>query len=178
MSAEVFLGRDVITEKEVAIKTLKTQKSHDETEEILEFENEVEILKNLEHDGIVRMYEAGMDGTMIYTNHEVEHDISYIVMEYERNEFFDFCLAMGAQGERSGKFFLHQLVDSIKYLHDRDIAHRDLKLENMLVDKNLNLKIVDFGFAVKDKVHNLTQCCGTASYAAPELHEQKPYSGK
>ena len=68
-------------------------------------------------------------------------------MDYERNEFFDFCVSMGAQGEQSGKFFLHQLVDSIKYLHDKDIVHRDLKLENMLVDKNLNLKILDFGFA-------------------------------
>ena len=95
----------------------------------------------------MKLHEAGVDGTFLYTNHEVEHDIPYIVMDYERNEFFDFCVSMGAQGEKSGKFFLHQLVDSIKYLHDKDIIHRDLKLENMLVDKNLNLKILDFGFA-------------------------------
>ena len=148
-------------------------------EKAIEFESEISILKGLDNDGIVKMHEAGKDGVCIGTNNKVfRENISYIVMDYEENEFFDFCVCMGAQGEEAGKFFLHQLIDSIKYLHDQDIAHRDLKLENMLIDEDLNLKLVDFGLAVKSDIDNLTQWCGTPCYAAPEIHRQVPYNAK
>ena len=80
------------------------------------------------------MHEAGKDGSVLLTNGKVQSNISYIVMDHVPIEFFDFCVCMGAMGEEAGKFFLSQLLDSLSYIHNKDIAHRDLKLDNMLLD--------------------------------------------
>lgn len=68
---------------------------------------------------------------------------------------FDLCQSLGGMGEDAGKFFLHQLLDVLEYLHSRRVVHRDLKLENILLDEDLNLKVADFGFATDAKIENL-----------------------
>merc|ERR1719295_2478054 len=85
---------------------------------------------------------------------------------------------MGAMGEDAGRFFLHQMLDSVEYMHSRRVVHRDLKLENILVDDNLNLKVADFGFACYKNIDALRSYRGTMTYMAPEIKEGKPYDGK
>lgn len=81
------------------------------------------------------------------------------------------------------RFFLKQLSDCLKYLHSANknkdsIVHRDLKLENIVIDDRHNVKLIDFGFATatypgeKLKTH-----CGTPSYMAPELCQRREYDG-
>ena len=84
---------------------------------------------------------------------------------------------MGAMGEDAGRFFMNQMVESIDYMHNLRCCHRDLKLENILVDKYLNLKIADFGFACYKSIENLKSYRGTMTYMAPEIKESKPYDG-
>lgn len=60
----------------------------------------------------------------------------------------------------------------------KDVAHRDLKLENLLIDENLNLKVADFGFAKNNNVNKLKSYKGTHTYMAPEIRESKVYDGK
>ena len=62
---------------------------------------------------------------------------------------------MGAMGEKAGRFFMNQLIDSIEYMHKKGVVHRDLKLENILIDRKMNLKIVDFGFATYKSIKKL-----------------------
>ena len=52
-------------------------------------------------------------------------------------------------GEEIGRFIMHQLLDILVYIHTKGVVHRDIKLENILIDKNMNIKLIDFGFAAK-----------------------------
>ena len=63
-------------------------------------------------------------------------------------------------------------------MQSKGVAHRDLKLENILVDNELNIKIADFGFATFKNVNKLESYSGTMTYMAPEIKESKQYDGK
>jgi serine/threonine protein kinase len=65
------------------------------------------------------------------------------------------------------------MLTSIEYMNALKVSHRDLKLENILVDTDLNLKIADFGYASFQKIDNLTSYRGTFTYMAPEIKEGK-----
>ena len=100
------------------------------------------------------------------------------MMEYvEGGLLFDFCQSMSGMGEDAGRFMMHQLLDALKYMHDLRCVHRDLKLENILIDENLNLKIADFGFACYKTINELSSYRGTMTYMAPEIKQGKIYDG-
>jgi serine/threonine protein kinase len=65
----------------------------------------------------------------------------------------------------------------MRYLHGKNVCHRDLKLENILLDKEKNLKIIDFGFATVSNKQKLKVFCGTPSYMAPEIVMKVEYYG-
>lgn len=80
--------------------------------------------------------------------------------------------------ESEAKLIFKQLIEGMDYLHKNHIVHRDLKLENILLDKDKNVKIIDFGFSTTTaKNKPLNVCCGTPSYMAPELVARKSYFG-
>jgi serine/threonine protein kinase len=90
---------------------------------------------------------------------------------------FDLCQLMSAMGEEAGRFFANKMLDSIEYMHSNRTVHRDLKLENILVDDHLNLKVADFGFASYKSIDCLKSYRGTLTYMAPEIKEGKVYKG-
>jgi len=75
------------------------------------------------------------------------------------------------------KAIMRQLLSAVSYMHSEQICHRDVKLDNMIVDSVGRLKLIDFGFATpfKDKLKNQ---CGTPSYMAPEQTLDQPYTQK
>jgi serine/threonine protein kinase len=77
-------------------------------------------------------------------------------------------LSSGFEFKTIFTLFLIQLVDAIKYIHECGIAHRDIKLENILMDRNYNIKIIDFGVSTLE-AENCNTACGTAGYMAPEV---------
>lgn len=61
------------------------------------------------------------------------------------------------------------MIETMEYMNKKGVVHRDIKLENILVDKNMNLKFADFGFATNRSINALLSYRGTMSYMAPEI---------
>jgi len=124
------------------------------------------------------MYEYGDAGQVVKPSGRIIDNLVFIVMEFVQGGLlFDLCQNMGAMGEDAGRFFLHQMLDSVEYMHSRRVVHRDLKLENILVDDNLNLKIADFGFSCYKNIDALNSYRGTMTYMAPEIKLGQQYKG-
>lgn len=81
--------------------------------------------------------------------------------------------------EHTAKKYFKQIAQALAYCHSQNICHRDIKLENILVDDHGHVKLIDFGFSIKcnDKVR-LTSFCGTPPYMSPQLASRSPYSGQ
>ncbi|MEE6521566.1 hypothetical protein FKM82_019833 [Ascaphus truei] len=137
---------------------------------------EMEILAAMNHRSIVKTYEI----------FETSDGKVYIVMELGvQGDLLDFIKTRGALPEDVARRLFTQLVTAVKYCHDLDIVHRDLKCENLLLDKDFNMKLTDFGFARRltlddddDNVSLSKTFCGSAAYAAPEVLQGIPYSPK
>jgi len=179
-TSKVYLARSIQepSAKQVAIKILKEEFLRRDEDSILSVQNEITILKNLNHIGIIRMLDFGDAGQVVKPSGRVINNLVFIVMENVTGGLlFDLCQTMGAMGEDAGRFFMTQLVNSLDYMHNLRCVHRDLKLENILVDDKLNLKIADFGFACYKSIDQLKSYRGTMTYMAPEIKEGKTYDG-
>ncbi|KAG5198982.1 testis-specific serine/threonine-protein kinase 1 [Ovis aries] len=136
---------------------------------------EIEILAMLNHRSIIKTYEI----------FETSDGKVYIVMELGvQGDLLEFIKTRGALQEDDARKKFHQLSSAVKYCHDLDVVHRDLKCENLLLDKDFNIKLSDFGFSkrcLRDDSGRLTLSktfCGSAAYAAPEVLQGIPYQPK
>uniref|UniRef100_A0AAY5F5Z5 non-specific serine/threonine protein kinase n=1 Tax=Electrophorus electricus TaxID=8005 RepID=A0AAY5F5Z5_ELEEL len=164
--AVVKLATHLVTKAKVAIKIVdKTQLDDENLKKIF---REVQIMKMLRHPHIIRLYQVMETERMIY-----------LVTEYASGgEIFDHLVAHGRMAEKDARKKFKQIVAAVHFCHCRNIVHRDLKAENLLLDHNLNIKIADFGFSnIFSRGQLLKTWCGSPPYAAPELFEGKEYDG-
>ncbi|XP_057212712.1 MAP/microtubule affinity-regulating kinase 4 isoform X1 [Triplophysa rosa] len=164
--AKVKLARHILTGKEVAIKIIdKTQLNPTSLQKLF---REVRIMKTLHHPNIVQLFEVI----------ETEKTL-YLVMEYASGgEVFDYLVSHGRMKEIEARAKFRQIVSAVHYCHQKNIVHRDLKAENLLLDADSNIKIADFGFSNEFTLGNkLDTFCGSPPYAAPELFQGKKYDG-
>lgn len=89
---------------------------------------------------------------------------------------FEICQDLGSLGEDAARVFFKEILTSIEFMQSQSISHRDLKLENILVDQALTIKIADFGFATENP-GMLESYKGTPVYMAPEIALGHKYSG-
>lgn len=161
-----------------ALKLLREEFLQRDTDSIKAVEQEIQILQGLKHQYIVNICGWGSDGKVVKPSGREINNLVYIMLEYiPGGLLFDVCQTLGGMGEQHGKYFLSQMLDVLEYMHGKGVVHRDLKLENILVDDAMNLKVADFGFATFRKVHNLKSYRGTMTYMAPEIKEGKTYDG-
>jgi serine kinase len=95
-----------------------------------------------------------------------------MVLEYaDGGDALKYIQSTGAISEELARNWTGQITSAVGYMHKLDIAHRDLKLENLLIDTNgNNIKLCDFGFVREANAGDLSQTyCGSKSYAAPEI---------
>lgn len=101
----------------------------------------------------------------------------------EMGDLLDYVVAKGELPEKMCKVWFHQLSCAIYYLHFLNIAHRDIKCENILITRNYNVKLADFGFAryvadANGKNILSTTYCGSLAYASPEILRGRSYFPK
>lgn len=121
---------------QVAIKIIKRSKLDSESR-IKKVYREIDILRQLDHPNIVSLHQTV----------ETDEHIG-IVLEYASGgELFDYILTHRYLKDPSARRLFAQLISGVGYLHKKGIIHRDLKLENLLLDRNKNIIITDFGFA-------------------------------
>ncbi|XP_029812833.1 serine/threonine-protein kinase 33 isoform X2 [Suricata suricatta] len=167
---------DKETESKWAIKKVNKDKAGSSALKLLE--REVNILKSVKHEHIIHLEQV------IETPKKM-----YLVMELcEDGELKEILDRKGHFSENETRWIIQSLASAIAYLHNKDIVHRDLKLENILVKSsfiddnneiNLNIKVTDFGLSVKKQGRSeamLQTTCGTPIYMAPEVINAHDYS--
>ncbi|KIJ64318.1 hypothetical protein HYDPIDRAFT_28762 [Hydnomerulius pinastri MD-312] len=158
---KVKLGLHSQWGEEVAVKLIR-RGNIDTSVRMSKVEREIEVLRTLKHPNIVRLYDV------IETDKYIG-----IILEYASGgELFDHILAHRYLKEKDAAKLFSQLVSGVWYIHQKKIVHRDLKLENLLLDRHRNVIITDFGFAnrFEHRADDLMQTsCGSPCYAAPEL---------
>lgn len=165
---KVFLAEHLLTKKNRAIKVVsKSMLKYQEDDK--SFLKEIELLVNLNHPNIIKVYE--------YFQDEKNY---YVVEEYaEGGELYEFLYKLDDFNERIACNIMKQILSAIVYLHEINIVHRDLKPENILIEarsktNNINIKIIDFGAAnYYNSEESLTLRIGTPYYIAPEVIAKK-----
>ncbi|XP_071960301.1 uncharacterized protein [Antedon mediterranea] len=162
---KVKLAREIATGELVAIKSIPKNKIENE-EDLKRIKQEIEIMKMLDHPHIINVIDVFESKDKIV-----------MVMEYASGgELYDYINDDKMTPDDAQKFF-RQIVSAVHYCHKLNIAHRDLKLENVLLDENLNVKIADFGLSTMYSDKLLSTYCGSPLYASPEIVNGKPYHG-
>ena len=171
MFGKVKLGIHLLTNEKVAIKIFDKGKIKNE-KEVEYIEREISILKKLNHYNTIKLYNIIQNENFIF-----------LIQEYVPNgellHFLENPENMNLTENHICKIY-QQIISGIEYLHEIGIAHRDLKLENILLNRDKNIKIIDFGLSNKYNKENgelLQSSCGSPCYAAPEMIKGIQYHG-
>lgn len=159
--------------KRVAIKIVSKRRAPEDY--LTKFlPREIQVMKRLRHPNCVCLYEA------IETSSRI-----YLVMDMADNgDLLEYIRSKGALSEEKARDFFRQLIDATAYMHERDIVHRDLKCENLLLTQLNAIMISDFGFSrIQAKIPETQKrklsrtFCGSYAYAPPEILRGIAYDG-
>ncbi|NIK10740.1 Stk1 family PASTA domain-containing Ser/Thr kinase [Alkalibacillus almallahensis] len=158
--ANVYLGQDLILNREVAIKILRLEYA-DNQEFIERFNREAEAAISLSNEHIVSIYDVGQ-----------EDDIHYMVMEYiDGMTLKQYIQSQGHVPMEESVHIMLQLTNAVEHAHQNGIVHRDIKPQNILIDQSGHIKITDFGIARALSTTSLTKTndvMGSVHYLSPE----------
>ncbi|VDN08487.1 unnamed protein product [Thelazia callipaeda] len=165
--SKVKIGIHCLTNEMVAMKIVDKMKMDQKAQKLLA--REITTMELLHHPNIIRFFECLQ--TISRT---------YLVMEYAGGgELYTYVHDKGKLQEDECKSLFAQIVSAVFHMHSKDIVHRDIKAENVIISKPGWVKLTDFGFACKVIPNKfLSTFCGSPAYAAPELFNKKKYFGK
>lgn len=124
-------------------------------------QNEVKVHSILKHEHVVEYIQSFDDEKFVYMIQSLCTNQSLRDLQKSRGTITTYeC-----------RYFINQILKGAEYIHDHKIIHRDLKLSNILIDKNMQMKICDFGLSIhlNDPRLKASTLCGTTNYLAPEI---------
>ena len=167
--SKVKLGIHKQTKRKVAIKIISKNKLTNKDK--IHLKREIKILNSLNHPNIIKIYEIKEDNNNFY-----------LIMEFcSKGDLFKYISKKNKLNEEEGSIIFYQIINGLEYLHNNLISHRDLKLENILLDNKKNIKIIDYNlsnFFLESNNCLLKTPCGSPCYAAPEMIKNKTYNAK
>ncbi|KAK7107697.1 uncharacterized protein [Littorina saxatilis] len=164
--AKVRIGTHTISKEKVAVKIVLKRVIIRRDVARRNFRREALLLQHVCHPNIVCLFEA-METPNSY----------YLVFELADNgNLLNYLTERRCLEEQESRHFFRQIVSAVDHLHRSGIVHRDLKLDNFLLNKNWDVKIVDFGLsALCQRETTLHTQCGSPLYAAPEIFGNRRY---
>ena len=161
----VFKVFDREVEESIALKVIKSEIAADKNI-IRRFRNELKVARRISHKNVCRMFDLNREG-----------DTYFITMEYVSGEDLKSSLRRtGFLGVRKAVLIMRQVCEGLAEAHRKGIVHRDLKPQNIMIDKEGNARIMDFGIARTIEAKGLTNSgglVGTPEYMSPEQVEGK-----
>jgi len=161
---KVRLATHRLTGLKVAIKQIPKTSSA-----LGQLTREIHHHRRLHHPNIIQLYEVIATESSIWMASEL----------CPGGELYDYLVENQALNEPETRRIFGQLCLALAYCHEKGIVHRDLKLENILLDEKCNVKLGDFGFTREfEKDRLMDTFCGTTGYAAPEMLRGERYRGE
>ena len=170
--ATVKICKNKITQEKFAMKIYEKKILNDNIKKkcIL---REIEILKKLNHPNIVKLYDTIISDKNILLIQELVNGIS--LRDFYNKEIRN-QKNISEKKYKILTILFKQIFSAFDYIHKKNIFHRDIKLENILLTKNYEIKIIDFGFGLYNPRNYLQKFfCGTPNYMAPEIIMKKEY---
>mmetsp|Transcript_19059 Transcript_19059/g.19061 ORF Transcript_19059/g.19061 Transcript_19059/m.19061 type:complete len:194 (+) Transcript_19059:9-590(+) len=155
------------TSTKVAIKILK-KKTISENRILSKVKREIKVLKNFHHPHIIRLYEVI----------ESPSNLALVLEYLPGGEVYTYLDRNGKIPEDRTRVYVQQIISGVEYIHNMRLTHRDIKLENLLLDEFGSIKLADFGLSnFMSDGDFLKTCCGSPNYAAPEVLAGQKYCG-
>ena len=167
---KVSLAMHKLSEQLVAIKSMSKEDLQSEEDLKRRTKLEMGILKQCNHLNVVKLYDT----------FETEKHICFVIELCSGGDLFSYIKKRRRLKEDVAKFFFKQLCEGLAYIHNaKKVVHRDIKLENILLDATGNVKICDFGVSrqLVTGEEQMMQQCGTPAYIAPEILKDQGYYG-
>ncbi|KAF9551465.1 hypothetical protein EC957_008134 [Mortierella hygrophila] len=161
MYSKVYKARDMEHNEVHACKVINRLARDYNPAELASMEHEIELLKDLSHENIVKFVDVCTVGPKTYIFTELIEGVTLHTYYAQQREVIT---------ESEARYIFRQICDAVNYLHMRKVVHRDIKSENVMVTPNNVVKLIDFGLA-RESWNTSTMLytfCGTPSYMAPE----------
>lgn len=173
-SSKVKLAININSNAKVALKIIPRHKTNPAMAKEKSEQREIRVLREviislvIKHPNIVPLLDFVYDDKYFY-----------LIFEYVRGvSLYDYILQNGRMEESEARRIFRQILSAVHYLHSNGISHRDLKIENILITSDGNIKLIDFGLAnFYDERTPLLTFCGSLYFAAPELLKGYLYKG-
>eukprot|EP01103_Thecamoeba_quadrilineata_P007954 TRINITY_DN17765_c0_g1_i1.p1 TRINITY_DN17765_c0_g1~~TRINITY_DN17765_c0_g1_i1.p1 ORF type:complete len:397 (+),score=62.95 TRINITY_DN17765_c0_g1_i1:53-1192(+) len=170
--SQIRLATSLKSGQKVAVKSFQKDRMKDEPDRAEDFRlicKERDILRKLTHPNIIRLY----------ADHE-DDKVIHLYLDYvEGGDLYTWVCGQGRLTEKTSRLLLKQMIDAVDYCHKSGFCHRDIKLENFLLDqKAMRVVLIDFGFASpipQDRV--FTDFPGSPAYACPSILLGQAYDG-